>query len=110
MVEQRVRRDGRVVSSANTIKGSKSKGTVMNQLRYPKTNAQFPDAIQKNKHVMALMRDNKSWELAIIMEVRCKPPLDSDDEGYVETTNSTVDPNKSKTEPQNGDAKANPET
>ena len=60
---------------------------------------------------MALMRDNKSWELAIIMEVRCKPPLDSDDEGYIESTHSTTDANKPKQEPQNGEAqKSNPET
>lgn len=47
MVEQqRVRsRDGRVPNSTANIKGSKSKGTLMSQLRYPKTNTQFPDAI-----------------------------------------------------------------
>jgi hypothetical protein len=38
---------------------------------------------------MALMRDNKTWELAIIMEVRCKPSPDSDDESPAETTQST---------------------
>lgn len=85
MVEQRARRDGRV-NTATQVKGSKSKGTLMNQLRYPKSNTQFPDAIQKNKHIMALMRDNKTWELAIIMEVRCKPLPDSDDESCAETT------------------------
>lgn len=42
---------------------------------------------------MALMRDNKTWELAIIMEVRVKLPPDSDDEA-VETTQSTENPKK----------------
>jgi hypothetical protein len=32
------------------------------------------------------MRDNKTWELAIIMEVRVKPAPDSDDEACAETT------------------------
>lgn len=35
---------------------------------------------------MAIMRDNTTWELAIIMEVRNKPAPDSDDEDYAETT------------------------
>jgi hypothetical protein len=30
----------------------------------------FPGAIKKNKHVMAVMRDNKTWSLAKIMEIR----------------------------------------
>ena len=34
--------------------------------------AKFPGAIKKNKHIMALMRDNKTWKLAKIMEVREK--------------------------------------
>jgi hypothetical protein len=38
MVEQRSRRDNRVPNPAVTIKGSKSKGMSLNQLRYPKTN------------------------------------------------------------------------
>ena len=105
MVEQRVRRDGRVVNSTANVKGSKSKGILMNQLRYPKTNTQFPDAIQKNKHIMALMRDNKTWELAIIMEVRCKPPPDSDDEGAAETTQSTDKPNSKLEEVSKSDVK-----
>jgi hypothetical protein len=32
------------------------------------------------------MRDNTTWELAIVMEVRIKPPPDSDDEDLAETT------------------------
>ena len=98
MVEQqRVRREGRVNNTTTQIKGSKSKAIALNQLRYPKTNTQFPDAIQKNKHVLALMRDNKTWELAIIMEVRVKPAPDSDDEACAETTQST-DVAKTKTD------------
>lgn len=30
----------------------------------------FPGAIKKNKHVMAIMRDNKTWCIAKVMEVR----------------------------------------
>lgn len=33
-------------------------------------NAKYPGAIKKNKHVLAVMRDNKSWEIAQIMDVR----------------------------------------
>lgn len=33
----------------------------------------FPGAIKKNKHVMAVMRDNKTWCIAKIMEIRRDP-------------------------------------
>jgi hypothetical protein len=30
----------------------------------------FPGAIKKNKHVLAVWRDNKTWQLAKILEIR----------------------------------------
>lgn len=30
----------------------------------------FPGAIKKNKHVLAIWRDNKTWQLAKILEIR----------------------------------------
>ena len=30
----------------------------------------YPGAIKKNKHVLAVERDNKTWQLAKILEVR----------------------------------------
>ena len=30
----------------------------------------FPGSIKKNTHVLAVMRDNKTWELAKVMDVR----------------------------------------
>ena len=37
----------------------------------------FPGAIKKNKHVLAVMRDNKTWCLAKIMDIRNK--IDDED-------------------------------
>lgn len=33
-------------------------------------NVKFPGAIKRNTHVLAIMRDNKTWELGKVMEVR----------------------------------------
>jgi len=38
--------------------------------RESEDDAQFPNAIKKGKHIMALMRDNKSYKLAKILDVR----------------------------------------
>jgi hypothetical protein len=41
------------------------------------TKVKFPGAIKKNKHVLAVMRDNKTWCLAKILEIRkTLPPED----------------------------------
>lgn len=46
MVEPRTRnREGTARDTTPASRGSKSKGTVNNQLRYTKTHAVFPDAI-----------------------------------------------------------------
>jgi hypothetical protein len=45
----------------------------------------LPEAISKNKHVMALMRDNQTWEPAIVRDVRVKPALESDEPGSAMT-------------------------
>lgn len=34
------------------------------------TKVKFPGAIKKNKHVLAVWRDNKNWYLAKILEIR----------------------------------------
>ena len=39
---------------------------------YEDSKVKFPGAIKKNTHVLAVMRDNKTWCLAKIMEVRNK--------------------------------------
>lgn len=42
------------------------------------TKVKFPGAIKKNKHVLAVWRDNKSWQLAKILEIRKNANADPD--------------------------------
>ena len=51
-----------------------------NKSRYSETE-EFAGAIKKDKLVLAIMRDNQTWSLAKILEIRFKPPPNSDDEG-----------------------------
>lgn len=48
--------------------------------RESEDDAQFPNAIKKGKHIMALMRDNKSYKLAKILDVRKPTKKDDEDE------------------------------
>jgi len=67
-------------SSSNPLAfGGKGKGKLMEDLkemsyREPfdssESKVKFPGAIKKNKHVLAVMRDNKTWCLAKILEIR----------------------------------------
>ena len=41
---------------------------------------EFPGAIRKDKKVLALQRDNKTWVLAQILEIRKKPEPNSEEE------------------------------
>ena len=50
-----------------------------NKSRYA-DNEEYAGAIKKDKLVLAIMRDNKTWSLAKILEIRAKPPPTSDDE------------------------------
>ena len=52
---------------------------IKQKYRY-KDNEEFAGAIQRNKYVMALKRDNKSWRLAQILEIRYKLEPNSDEE------------------------------
>ena len=49
------------------------------RIRY-KENEKFAGAIKRDKYVMALKRDNKTWKLAQILEIRYAQPFDSDEE------------------------------
>lgn len=63
-------------SKAGKSGQGKGKGKTMEEIkeslyREPDSeNSKYPGAIKKNKHVMAIMRDNKSWKLAKILEIR----------------------------------------
>ena len=46
-------------------------------------NEEYAGAIKKDKLILAIMRDNKTWALAQILEVRYKPEPNSDDDDYV---------------------------
>ena len=50
-----------------------------NKSRYGE-NEEFAGAIKKDKLVLAIMRDNHTWSLAKILEIRNKPAPNSDDE------------------------------
>ena len=43
-------------------------------------NEDFAGAIKREKLVEAIMRDNETWALARILNIRAKLPPDSDDE------------------------------
>ena len=51
-----------------------------NQARYD--SGEFPGAIKREKKVLALKRDNETWVLAQILEIRKKPEPTSEDEDY----------------------------
>ena len=52
--------------------------------RYAETD-EFAGAIKRDKLVMALMRDNETWALAKILEIRKKPePISEDEEEMIE--------------------------
>lgn len=55
------------------------------RIRY-KDNEKFAGAIKRDKYVMALRRDNITWKLAQILEVRFAQPPDSDEEPEEEST------------------------
>ena len=46
---------------------------------------EFPGAIKREKKVLALKRDNKTWVLAQILEIRKKPEPTSEEEDDAET-------------------------
>ena len=61
----------------------KGKGKLMDDMqeisyREPWDSNKFPGAIKKNKTVQAVMRDNKTWCIAKILDVRVKK-LDDED-------------------------------
>ena len=49
-----------------------------NKARYDQ--GEFSGAIKRDKKVLALQRDNKTWVLAQILEIRAKPEPNSEDE------------------------------
>ena len=49
-----------------------------NKARYD--SGEFPGAIKREKKVLALQRDNKTWVLAQILEIRKKPEPTSEEE------------------------------
>ena len=54
----------------NRQRGQQQRG---NFQREPSDSA-FPGAIKKNMYVLAVMRDNKTWHIAKIMEIRHEDP------------------------------------
>ena len=56
-----------------------------NKARYD--SGEFNGAIKREKKVLALMRDNTTWALSQILEIRSKPPPNSDDEEEVVAKN-----------------------
>ena len=66
------------------------------RIRY-KENEKFAGAIKRDKYVMALKRDNKTWKLAQILEVRYALPPDSDEEPENDS-DAEMDPKKDENE------------
>ena len=64
----------RINTNASCIGGGKGKGKLLEDVRdlsYREPNeSKFPGAIKKNRHVLAVMRDNKTWCIAKILEIR----------------------------------------